>query len=207
MLHRQFEMGDLMEPATIGLISLGVSAIGTVGGLIQGNQAAENNKRLADQQEAQIRRANQYAEQLANSADEARYRQMANEGVMGVMQDLNRNMQAAGMGDGSTAALTQLAQAAGQIRAQYDQSYMGANQQALSGAASIMQGGANTPRMGYDANPYAGFQGGLKGIADWAANNYYGVGKGSLTNPAPGVGQPTTAKPSLGTGPYGLPTT
>lgn len=151
----------------IPLIAAGVS---TIGGIFAGNKQAKQNEQLINNQNQQLGQVTDMANRLASSVSRADYEQNANADVNAALKDIFGVMATRGMGR-STAALTAASGADGQIRSQYGQQYLRDRMGALQAAGGMISGVASTPRMGYDADPYAGFRSGLTGIGSAAA--YY----------------------------------
>lgn len=142
-----------------------ISGVSAVGGLISGARQANQNQQLINQQNQQLRQVTQMAQQMAHSTNRAAYQEMANQDVNATLKDVFGVMASRGMGR-STAALTAAAGASGQIRSTYGRQFLQDRLSSIQGAGSMIAGVANSPRLGYDASPFAGFNAAMSGVAN-----------------------------------------
>lgn len=171
-------------PAVLPFVPAIVGGISAIGGLIQGNRQAKQNQQLIGMQDRQLAQVAEMANRMVNQTSRAEYEGQANRDVNAAMQDVFGAMASRGMGR-STAAMTAVAGAAGQIRSGYGQKYLSDRLSALQSAGGMLSGVASTPRMGYDSDPFAGFRSGLSGLSSGAA--YYQAngwpGRGGMAAP------------------------
>lgn len=197
--------GALHDPATISLATLGISAVSTVGGLIQGKQAADQNANLAAQQARDKDMVRTLATNWMNSIRREDYDALANQDIQKAMRDVSQIMATRGLGLGSSAMAGAMADVSGQTRTAYGKQYLQDKQNATAGAVSAMSGVAQMPDRGWTENPYAGFNAGINSVGQWAANNRFGVGINPVTGLPYSSGQaagstvPTPGAPMLPT--------
>lgn len=177
-------------PAVVPFVPLIASGIGLVGGLVTGNQQKKQNEKYIQSQDQQISQITQFADTLVSKVSREEYNSQANQDVSAALKDVFGTMASRGMGR-STAGLTAAAGASAQIRSGYGQQYLKDRMAALQTAGGMYAGASQTPRMGYDSDPYAGFRSGLGGIASGAA--YYQANGGLIK---PGAAPAVTGSPS-----------
>lgn len=173
--------GRLHDPGTISLAMLGMSAVSTVSGLVQGVSGQAKNKKIEGQQQADFEAAKNMALQFAAGVKKENYDQLADVDIRRAMEGVSEIMSTRGLGLGSSAMASTLAGAAGEIRGAYGKQYLQDKQAATSQAVSTLAGVAGAPRLGYQDDPWAGFASGVGSLGDWAANNRKGLGVDPVT--------------------------